>query len=48
MPYEIRMNMFLVQCYELNGSLINHFTGLIKKILNRVGDIVQQDRAVGI
>lgn len=41
MPYEIRMNMFLVQCHDLNQSLIGHFTGLIKRILVKVGEIVQ-------
>lgn len=40
MPFEIRMNMFLVQCKDINTQLCDKCEELITKILNRIGDFV--------
>jgi len=40
MPFEIRMNMFLVQCKDINTQLCDKCEELITKILNRIGDYV--------
>jgi chromosome segregation ATPase len=40
MPYEIRLNMFLVQCSDINNLLCEKCEDLITEILNKVGDHV--------
>ena len=40
MPFEIRMNMFLVKCGEINNLLCEECENLIDIILNKVGDHV--------
>lgn len=40
MPFEIRMNMFLVQCKDINTQLCDKCEELMTKILNRIGDFV--------
>ena len=40
MPYEIRTNMFLIICSDINDSLCEDCEDLIKTILDRVGDFV--------
>jgi dynein heavy chain len=40
MPFEIRMNMFLVNCQDINNLLCEECEGLIDTILNKVGDFV--------
>lgn len=37
-PFEIRMNMFLVQCHELNNKLIHECEKLIDLILKNIFD----------
>ena len=40
MPFEIRMNMFLIKCGEINNLLCEECENLIDIILNKVGDHV--------
>jgi len=40
MPYEIRMNMFLVQCSEINNNLCEECQDIIQMILRCVSDYV--------
>lgn len=48
MPYEIRMNMFLIQCGEINNALCEQCEDLIELILNRAGDHVFNKMAIDI
>lgn len=48
MPYEIRMNMFLIDCSELNGKLSDICDSLINDILEKAADIVFQEKATNI
>lgn len=45
MPYEIRMNMFLIKCSDLNNQLCEAFEGLIDTILNKIYEYVFQRMA---
>lgn len=45
MPYEIRMNMFLIKCGELNAHLCDDVEGLVDLILSKVHDYVFQKMA---
>lgn len=38
-PYEIRMSMFLIQCHELNNTLIHECEQLIKDIVKRMYEV---------
>jgi len=38
MPFEIRMNMFLVQCSEINNALCEECQYIIEMILHKVSD----------
>ena len=40
MPYEIRMNMFLIKCSDINNGLVDECEQLIEKILNKIADHV--------
>jgi hypothetical protein len=40
MPHEIRMNMFLVECKDINDLLCERLEGLIMTILNKVTEYV--------
>lgn len=40
MPYEIRMNMFLIKCSDINRQLCEDFENLIELILNKVHEYV--------
>lgn len=40
MPYEIRMNMFLIKCSDINGQLCERFEQLIDAILTKVHEHV--------
>jgi hypothetical protein len=40
MPFEIRMNMFLIRCGDINSALCDECESLMDTILNRVGDHV--------
>jgi hypothetical protein len=40
MPFEIRMNMFLIRCGDINTLLCEECENLIDIILNKVGDFV--------
>lgn len=48
MPYEIRMNMFLIKCSDLNNSLCDAFDTLIDTILNKIYEYVFQKMAPDI
>jgi len=37
-PYEIRMSMFLIQCHELNNTLIHKCEQLIDSIIKKMYD----------
>jgi dynein heavy chain len=39
-PFEIRMNMFLIRCGDINNALCDECESLMDTILNRVGDHV--------
>ena len=43
MPFEIRMNMFLIDCADLNNKLCQECDELIDRILGKIADIVFQD-----
>jgi hypothetical protein len=36
MPFEIRMNMFLIKCSDINNALCDECEGLMKIILDKV------------
>ena len=36
MPFEIRMNMFLIKCSDINNALCDECEGLMKLILDKV------------
>jgi len=40
MPFELRMNMFLVKCSDINNQLCEECESLIDTILSKVGDHV--------
>jgi hypothetical protein len=40
MPFEIRMNMFLIDCAELNNRLCNECEELMDRILSRAADFI--------
>ena len=40
MPFELRMNMFLVKCSDINNALCDECESLIDSILSKVGDHV--------
>lgn len=40
MPFEIRMNMFLIQCNQLNNDLCTKCEELINEILNTINQHV--------
>lgn len=40
MPYEIRMNMFLIKCNEINNSICDELDSHIETILSKVYDYV--------
>ena len=40
MPFEIRMNMFLIQCHEINNQLCEKCEDLINDILNTINQHV--------
>lgn len=42
MPYEIRMNMFLIKCSDINNALCDDCEELMKMILDKVGEHVFQ------
>jgi len=48
MPFEIRMNMFLIQCSDLNNNLVKECNDLIDKILTKAGDFVFHTHAAAI
>lgn len=45
MPFEIRMNMFLVDCGELNNKLCQECEELIEKIVDRTAVYTFQERS---
>mmetsp|Transcript_11716 Transcript_11716/g.17890 ORF Transcript_11716/g.17890 Transcript_11716/m.17890 type:complete len:139 (+) Transcript_11716:2128-2544(+) len=48
MPYEIRMNMFLVKCSDINNQLCDDCEELIRMILDKVGEYVFHHMALKI
>ncbi len=48
MPYEIRMNMFLIDCVDLNNKLVSELEELIDKILTKVSDFVFTESSASI
>jgi len=40
MPFEIRMNMFLIKCGDINNLLCEECEEIINIILLKVGDLV--------
>lgn len=47
-PYEIRMSMFLVECHELNESLVVICKNMITRVLKSTETFVYQDSALKI
>jgi len=45
MPFEIRMNMFLIKCSDINNALCDECEGLMKLILDKVESHVFQKMA---
>lgn len=45
MPFEIRMNMFLIKCSDINNALCDECEGLMKLILDKVEQHVFQKMA---
>ena len=43
LPFEIRMNMFLIDCNDLKNELINRCEELINKILDAISKYIQQE-----
>lgn len=48
MPYEIRMNMFLIQCSDINNLLCEKCEELMNDILTKVGEHVFHKMAPSI
>jgi len=48
MPFEIRMNMFLIKCGDINNTLCDECEELIDNILSKAGDHVFQKMALDI
>ena len=48
MPFEIRMNMFLVDCAELNNKLCQECEELIEKIIEKTVGYTFTDRSNNI
>jgi hypothetical protein len=48
MPYEIRMNMFLIRCSDINNSLCDVCEDIMQAILDKVANLVFQDWATEI
>jgi len=48
MPKELRMNMFLIDCTELNKRLCDECTSLIDRILLRAQEYVLTETSTGI
>lgn len=48
MPYEIRMNMFLIDCAELNNKLCEQCESLINDILDKASELVFTEKAQNI
>ncbi len=48
MPKELRMNMFMIDCTELNKRLCKECEELIRKILERAQEYVLSENAVQI
>jgi hypothetical protein len=48
MPFEIRMNMFLIDCAELNDKLCEECEDLIKTIIEKTAYYTFQDRSNNI
>lgn len=40
MPFEIRMNMFLIKCNDINNNLCEECEDIIQLILDKVSDLV--------
>jgi hypothetical protein len=48
MPYEIRMNMFLISCSDINNMLCDECELIIAAILEKVSSLVFVDWATEI
>lgn len=48
MPYEIRMNMFLIDCVDLNNKLVSELEELIDRILTKVSEFVFTESSASI
>lgn len=48
MPKELRMNMFMIDCTDLNRQLCSECDFLVEKILQKASDYVLLDKAVTI
>jgi len=48
MPKELRMNMFNIDCTELNKRLCSECEQLIDRILNRASEFVLNETALQI
>jgi hypothetical protein len=48
MPKELRMNMFLIDCTELNNRLCQECDQLVDKILLRAQEFVLNETAIQI
>jgi hypothetical protein len=48
MPRELRMNMFMIDCSELNAKLCQECDSLIDRILQRAADFVLSENSVQI
>lgn len=45
MPFEIRMNMFLIKCSDINNQLCDECDELMKMLLDKVDNYVYQKLA---
>jgi hypothetical protein len=43
MPFEIRMNMFLIKCSELNNQLCDECDEIMKMLLDKIENFVYQN-----
>lgn len=48
MPYEIRMNMFLIKCNFVNNDLCEACEELMKMILDKIGEHIFHNMAIKI
>jgi hypothetical protein len=48
MPYEIRMNMFLIRCSDINDKLFEYCDEIIQLILHKVANLVFTEWATEI